>query len=459
MKKLSKVLAIVLSLCMMLSLVACGGNNNTSQDSNGGATSQTADSGEQADNAPESAESEPADIVPEDGAYAANYKGLTNYADIAEQLRAEQTLDLNGLDSEMFKITGYAQGYDFDDAWFGSLAQMVNSGEQVVLASGSGQFPFNFGGLARTSAETDIRVGGVDSLTQEFADLLDGEVYIYCSGSHPSMIGPAIALTLRALEGDKLVDGNGEPAAVNMSHVIVHSADELAEVMAEDGPGNFAYNGAVISAFMDMDYNTFIAATSNLQWDGIKANKDAYGSGEVKTLSKGYKIGLLRNDTTSDEALAYEKYLTELAKEMGFSITFSESTEGNATNEVNQIQTWASAGYDAIISMSAGSVYDQVDTAGAGNMVAVMFAAHPVETDRVDLVELDNYLGAVGPSKYNEAESGYRMAKYFIEEGYTDYSIFGGSIMFGAEQHAYRVGGMIEAMIEAETGVSSGNFD
>lgn len=459
MKKLSKVLAIVLSLCMMLSLAACGGNNNTSQDSNGGASSQTADSGEQADNAPEPAESEPADIVPEDGAYAANYKGLTNYADIAEQLRAEQTLDLNGLDSEMFKITGYAQGYDFDDAWFGSLAQMVNSGEQVVLASGSGQFPFNFGGLARTSAETDIRVGGVDSLTQEFADLLDGEVYIYCSGSHPSMIGPAIALTLRALEGDKLVDGNGEPAAVNMSHVIVHSADDLAEVMAEDGPGNFAYNGAVISAFMDMDYNTFIKATSNLQWDGIKANKDAYGSGEVKTLSKEYKIGLLRNDTTSDEALAYEKYLTELANEMGFSITFSESTEGNATNEVNQIQTWASAGYDAIISMSAGSVYDQVDTAGAGNMVAVMFAAHPVESDRVDLVELDNYLGAVGPSKYNEAESGYRMAKYFIEEGYTDYSIFGGSIMFGAEQHAYRVGGMLEAMIEAETGVSSGNFD
>ena len=66
-----------------------------------------------------------------------SYKGNTNYVDIAEQLRADQTLDLNGLQSEKFKITGYAQGYNFDDAWFGTLAQMVNSGEQVVLASGS----------------------------------------------------------------------------------------------------------------------------------------------------------------------------------------------------------------------------------------------------------------------------------------------------------------------------------
>ena len=452
--KNSRIFAMLLALCMMLSLAACGGSNNAPQ------TNAPAGGTPAEDNTPAEAPevSEPNDIVPEDGAYAANYKGHTNYESIAEQLRADTTLDLNGLDSQMFKITGYAQGYNFDDAWFGSLGQMVNSGEQVVLASGSGQFPFNFGGLPRTAAETDVRVGGVDSLTQEFADLLDGGVYAYCSGSHPSMIGPAVALVLRALEGDKLVDANGEPAAVNMSHVIVHSPEELAEVMAEDGPGNYAYNAAVISAFMDMDYDTFIKATSNLQWDGIKANKDAYGSGAVKTLSKEYTIGLLRNDTTSDEALAYEPYLNSLAEALGFKIVFSESTEGNATNEVNQIQTWASAGYDAIISMTSGSPYDQVDTAGSNGMVAIRFAAHPVEADRVDLVELDSYLGAVGPSKYNEAESGYRMAKYFIEEGYTDFSIFGGSIMYGAEQHAYRVGGMIEAMIEAETGISSGNF-
>ena len=447
---IKRLLAMVLALAMCFALAACS-NPGADSSQPGENNTQPGSNTDKPDNQPD------ATMAP--GGYATNYKGKTDYESIAEQLRADTTLDLNGLDSQMFKITGYAQGYNFDDAWFGSLGQMSNSGEQVILASGSGQFPFNFGGLPRTSAETDVRVGGVDSLTQEFADLLAGGVYTYCSGSHPSMIGPAIALVLRALEGDKLVDANGEPAAVNMSHVIVHSPEELAEVMAEDGPGNYAYNASVISAFMDMDYDTFIAATSNNQWDGIKANKDAYGSGPVKTLSKEYTICLLRNDTTSDEALAYEPYLTSLAEELGFKIIFSESTEGNATNEVNQIQTWGSAGYDAIISMSAGSVYDQVDTAGKNNMVAVLFAAHPVESDRVDLVELDNYLGAVGPSKYNEAESGYRLAKYFIDNGYTDFAIFGGSIMYGAEQHAYRVAGIIAAMIEKETGIPNTDFN
>ena len=176
------------------------------------------------------------------------------------------------------------------------------------------------------------------------------------------------------------------------------------------------------------------------------------------TLSKNYKIGMLRNDVTSDEALAYEAYLTALAAEMGFTITFSESTEGNATNEVNQIQTWAAAGYDAIISMTSGSVYDQVETCNQNGMLCIVYAAHPEEDDREDMQLLDAYVGAVGPSKYNEGEIGYKLAKYYIDQGYTDFSIFGGSIMFGAETHAYRVGGMIAAMIEYETGIPCADF-
>lgn len=50
-------------------------------------------------------ESEPV----QEPAYNTNYKGKTTYADIAEQLRADTTLDLNGLDSEIFTITGYAK--------------------------------------------------------------------------------------------------------------------------------------------------------------------------------------------------------------------------------------------------------------------------------------------------------------------------------------------------------------
>ena len=444
---LKRMLAMGLALAMSLSLAACG--NGTSNESTPPSSEDVVQSTEP------DASTEPS-VEP---AYNTNYKGKTTYADIAEQLRADTTLDLNGLDSEIFTITGYAQGYDFNEAWFGSLTQMVNSGAQVMLMAGSSQFAFNFGGLARTAEETDIRVGGIDSLTPEFRDLLAGGVYDFCSGSYPSMIGPAIALILRDLEGNPLTDAEGNAPAVTMSHAIVHSVDELDQVLAEDTAGNYAYNAGVVSALMNADYDTFMGAVSNAQWDKVLETKNTYGSEPVATLSKEYQIGILRNDVTSDEALAYEGYLTELADAMGFSVTFSESTEGNATNEVNQIDTWAAAGFDAIVSLSSGSSYDQAEACNSHGMKYVQFASQPEDDDLMDLETLDSYLGAVGPGKYNEAEAGYRLAKYYIDAGYTDFAIFGGSIMFGAEQHAYRVGGMMAAMIEYETGIPNTDFN
>ena len=448
MKKFKRSLALLLSLAMCFALCACGGQTVDQPQDNSHGVSQ--------DNSPSA---EPTPAADAKGNPNANYKGKTTYGDIAEQLRADTTLDLNGLESDIFKITGYAQGYDFNDAWFGSIAQMVGSGAQVMLMAGSSQFAFNFGNLARTAEETDIRVGGIDSLTPEFNDLLAGGVYDFCSGSYPSMIGPAIALILRDLEGNPLTDAEGNSPAVTMSHAIVHSAEELQTVLAEDGAGNYAYNAGVISALMSADYDTFFSAVANAQWDKIMETKNAYSGTAVATLSREYKIGVLRNDVTSDESLAYEGYLTELAKAMGFSITFSESTEGNATNEVNQIDTWAAAGFDAIVSLSSGSNYDQAGTCDSHGMKYVQFAAQPEEDDLMDLETLDSYLGAVGPDKYNEAEAGYRLAKYYIDAGYTDFAVFGGSIMFGAEQHAYRVGGMMAAMIEYETGVPAVGFN
>lgn len=447
-KNWKRIATLLLALAMVFSLVACGNQSAGSANSASSAGSTTSADG---DTSSQEA-SEPVDT-------SVNYKGNVSYVDIAEQLRADCTLDLDGLESEKFTITGYAQGYDFNEAWFGTLTQMVNSGCEVVLASGSSQFAFNFGGLGRTTDETDIRVGGVDSLTAEFADLLEGGVYDFCSGSHPSMIGPSLALVLRALEGNKLVNDEGVAVYVPMSHLEVHSKEEMDAILAADTSGNYAYNAGVLSALMTADYSTFMSMVSNADWEHVCETHDTYGETETYTLSENYKIGVLRNDTTSDEALAYEAYLTEMAQELGFNITFSESTEGNATNEINQIETWASAGYDAVICMSTGGFYDTTVACDEAGMYMVTFTTHPEEDDRVDMEALENYLGSVGPDKFNEAEIGYRMAKYYIDQGYTKFAVFGGSIAFGNEPHAYRVAGMIAAMIENETGVTNTDFN
>ena len=147
-----KAVSMTLVSAMALGMTACGGNADAGTDAAATASpsqSETAGTeGAQTDSASDAAASD------------VNYKGNVNYVDIAHQLQADQALDLKGLNSEKFTITGYAQGYDFDDAWMGSITQMASSGCEVILGSGSSDFAFNFGGVDRTNA--DVKVGGVD---------------------------------------------------------------------------------------------------------------------------------------------------------------------------------------------------------------------------------------------------------------------------------------------------------
>lgn len=431
---------------MILGITACGGSADTSQSSaNTNNTVQDTDSQSGADTSVDKEVS------------AVNYKGNVSYVDIAHQLQADQTVDLNGLQSEKFQITGYAQGYSFDDAWMGSITQMSSSGCEVILGSGSSDFAFNFGGVDRTNA--DVKVGGVDSLTTDFQELLAGGVYTFCAGSYPSMIAPAYAVILRSLEGNPLTDAEGKPLYVGMSHWVATSEAELAEIISNDGEGNYVVDTALFSELLTCDYDTFQNLTSGIDYNTAMKNKETYASTEKVVLSRNYKLGVLLNDSTSSESLEYQKYAQYLADELGFTVTFSESTGGTPTTETNQIQTWASAGYDAVISMSSGSVYEQASLCAANNMKYVMFAFQPTEEDKGDLETLEGFCGAVGPTTYNEAEVGYKLGKYYIDQGYTKYAIFGGSIAFGAETHAYRVAGILAAMIENETGVPCAEFN
>lgn len=444
---LKKLLCVSLASTMVLALTACGGQAKDNSSNNAGQNTESSTDNSASESTTDNSET----------TGNVNYKGKVNYVDIAKQLQADQTVDLNGLSSEKYSITGYAQGYDFDDAWMGSITQMASSGCEVVLGSGSSDFAFNFGGVDRTNSE--VKVGGVDSLTPAFQDLLNGGVYTFCAGSYPSMIAPAYAAVLRALEGNKLTDAEGKPASVGMSHWIATSGDELADMIANDCAGNYAVDTGLFSELLTCDYDKFMELTVNIDYDTMIANKAAYAGTEKVALSKAYKIGVLLNDTTSDEALAYQEYAKYLAEEFGFTVTFSESTGGTPTEEANQIQTWASAGYDAVISMSSGSIYDQADLCASNGMALEMYAAHPMAEDKADLDTLESYCGAVGPTTYNEAEVGYKLGKYYIEQGYTQYAIFGGSIAFGAETHAYRVAGIFAAMIEDETGVTCEDFN
>ena len=64
------------------------------------------------------------------------------------------------------------------------------------------------------------------------------------------------------------------------------------------------------------------------------------------------KIGVLRGDTSSEEALAWAGYLKSLSAEMGVEIDFS--TELNsADEELAAVQNYASLGFNGLIVMTS----------------------------------------------------------------------------------------------------------
>ena len=68
----------------------------------------------------------------------------------------------------------------------------------------------------------------------------------------------------------------------------------------------------------------------------------------------------------------------------------------------------------------------------------------------------EHYVGAIGPSLDEEYQTGYDMAKYYLDQGISNFAIFGGAIPYYTDMHIYRAAGMLSAMIEA--GGDSANY-
>jgi hypothetical protein len=383
-----------------------------------------------------------------------NYKGKTTYDTIATQLLSDMNLSLDGLVSKKFTITGYQQGFSTaDTAWISGLNNMAKSGEEALLCCGASDLVM---GMTQLKAEDKVAVGGVDSLTAGFNYFFGTGVYKYDDGKFSSMPGPMIAALLRDLEGNKLTIDNKVPY-LDQGTWQATSAAELNTMIAADSTGNYVYSPAVLSYMLTCDSATFKTMTEVNDYTSAIGYKAQYASTAIATLKKAYKIGVIRNDGTSDESVAFENYLKEVATALNFSIEFVTTTSGDASADLAQIDTWASQHYDAVICLSNSANYDGLKKCSEAGMKYCMFAGHPSTADETDM-EADYasaYTGSVGPTKLAEAKVGYKLGKYFIDQNMTKFAIFGGAVAFASEMHAYRVAGMLAAMVENESGVKS----
>ena len=190
--------------------------------------------------------------------------------------------------------------------------------------------------------------------------------------------------------------------------------------------------------------------------NGSGGGADAVAASDTYGIDKELPIGVLVSDTTSSEALAFRSYYTDyIGKQYKVKFIYSDELK-DAAGETTALENFINQGVKAVISLSSFDRPAQLDTCEDAGIYYSIAAGTLTEQEYEVYKDYEYYVGSIGPSLKTEANTGYDMAKNYIDQGKTSFLIFGGAAAFGTEMHIYRVAGMLAAMCEAD---SSTNYD
>ena len=177
-------------------------------------------------------------------------------------------------------------------------------------------------------------------------------------------------------------------------------------------------------------------------------NGDGAETGGVDT-SKSVKMGILISDATSAEALAFQNYYREyIGKQYNVELIYSDVLV-DAAGEKSAIDTMITNNCKAIISFSSFDRAAQIQQCQDAGVYYAIATGTLTEEEYETYKGYEYYVGAIGPSLDVEFQTGYDMAKYYLDQGKTNFAIFGGAIPYYTEMHIYRAAGMLTAMVEA----------
>lgn len=166
-------------------------------------------------------------------------------------------------------------------------------------------------------------------------------------------------------------------------------------------------------------------------------------------MSETVKIGILVSDATTAEALAFRNYYTEyIQKQYNVEMIYSDELT-DAAGETSAIDTFITNNCKAIISFSSFDRAAQIEQCDGAGVYYAVATGTLTEEEYETYKGYEYYVGAIGPSLDVEFETGYQMAKHYLDQGMTNFAIFGGAIPYYTEMHIYRAAGMLTAMVEA----------
>lgn len=166
-------------------------------------------------------------------------------------------------------------------------------------------------------------------------------------------------------------------------------------------------------------------------------------------MSKTVKMGILVSDATTAEALAFRTYYTEyIQKQYNVEMIYSDELT-DAAGETSAIDTFITNNCKAIISFSSFDRAAQLEQCEEAGVYYAVATGTLTDEEYETYKGYEYYVGAIGPSLDVEFETGYNMAKHYLDQGKTNFAIFGGAIPYYTEMHIYRAAGMLTAMVEA----------
>jgi hypothetical protein len=170
------------------------------------------------------------------------------------------------------------------------------------------------------------------------------------------------------------------------------------------------------------------------------------------------KIGVLVNDATGTEALAFKAYYEEYCADKFF-VEFVYSPQCDTGEaEISAIETFKTQGCKAVLSLASNDRAGQIEACETAQMYYTVVtgqldAVMGTDGQQVDLYDIykdyEYYLGAIGPDSDTEFEAGYAMAKDLIDQGCKTFAVWGGATAYFMDLHLMRVVGFVQAMIDA----------
>lgn len=206
----------------------------------------------------------------EKGGDGANYKGATDFGGILGQIYQDGGIDTGAIGS--VELLAYVGGYDFDDAWFGKLAQMAGTeGIEAILTVGSGVDV-----LGSFVAGTGVKLATVDSFTEAMGEAMNSGILDYVAGKFSASVGPIFAATLNAVQGEPIRDNDGNALALGQGYWVATDSDQFARYSAVDSSKTDpAYTKEIMDQFCapGVAYDDFAAFVGQYTFDEIVALK------------------------------------------------------------------------------------------------------------------------------------------------------------------------------------------